>query len=385
MKTRIIYLLILFFLLITGCVTEYMPKTEENQDLLVVEGLITDPPGQNKIMLSRSLPLGIRSEAIPVTRASVTVSDNQGNVIYFHEFVTGSYVPADPNFRGVVGRIYKLNVRAYSPSQLFRNYESYPMELKPVPPIDSLYYEKVIISGPDIYNNTVDGCQIYVSTHDPANKCRYFRWKSAETWEIRLPYTVQNHTCWVTDNTENINVKSTSSLSEAVVKKHPLYFISNHSDRLRVKYSCLVSQYSISEDEFSFWEKLQNLMEETGGLYDIIPSNIPGNISCVDDPSEKILGYFSVSAVSTKRIFIKDQFMGQFNPYTNDACVADTLFNGEFIPDLNINVWILRDNQTPPYKVITYSKECADCTTRGTTLEPSFWRDDKPLLLQKNP
>jgi hypothetical protein len=371
--------------MITGCVTEYMPKTEENQDLLVVEGLITDQPGQNKISLFRSLPLGIREEAKPVTGASVTISDNQGNVTYFRELEKGNYEPADPNFRGVIGRIYKLHIRSYSVSQLFRNYESFPMELKPIPPIDSLYYEKVRISGPDIYNNTVDGCQIYVSTHDPANKCRYFRWKAVETWEIRLPYTVQNHTCWVTDNTENINVKSTASLSDAVVKNHPLYFISNHSDRLRVKYSALVSQYSISEDEFSFWEKLENLVEETGGLYDIIPSNIPGNIFCVDDPSEKILGYFSVSAVSTKRIFVKDQFKGQFNPYTNDACVADTLFNGEFIPDLNVNVWILRDNQTPPYRVITYSKECADCTTRGTTQEPAFWRDDQPVIILKNP
>jgi hypothetical protein len=377
--------MVLFFLGFAGCVTEYMPKTEENQDLLVVEGLITDQPGQNKIIISRSLPLGIRSEARPVTGASVSVSDNQGSVTYFRELGKGNYEPSDPNFRGVIGRIYKLHIRSYSVSQLFRNYESFPMELKPVPPIDSLYYEKITISGPDIYNNTIDGCQIYVSTHDPTNKCRYLRWKAVETWEIRLPYTVQNHTCWVIDNTENINVKSTASLSDAVVKKHPLFFISNHSDRLRVKYSGLVSQYSISEDEYNFWEKLQNLVEETGGLYDIIPSNIPGNIFCVDDPSEKILGYFSVSAVSTKRIFVKDQFKGQFTPYTNDACVADTLFNGEFIPDLNVNVWILRDNQTPPYKVITYSKECADCTTRGTTREPDFWKDDKPVILQKNP
>jgi hypothetical protein len=42
----------------------------------------------------------------------------------------------------------------------------------------------------------------------------------------------------------------------------------------------------------------------------MIPSSIPSNISCIDDPNEKVLGYFSVSARSSKKIFIKDIFSG---------------------------------------------------------------------------
>jgi hypothetical protein len=376
MKNNLILVLLFFSYSITGCITEFIPQTEEQQELLVVEGLITDQPGQNIIKLSRSLPLGERAKAIPVIGAYVAVSDNLGNTTYFLESESGNYIPNSENFKGVEGRFYILHVRAYT-GQHFKNYESYPMELKPVPPIDSIYYEKVNIAQEELYSQARDGCQIYLNTHDPSNRCKYFRWEYIETWEFRLPYTVPNHTCWVTDNSERINVKSTATLSDAFIRKYALYFISNTSDRLKVRYSILVNQYSLSEDEYNFWEKVQNLSEEAGGLYDIIPSDIPGNIYCADDPAEKVLGFFSVSASTSKRLFIKDNFMGQLNPYTADACIADTIFNGAFIPNLNISVWVIVDNFLPPYKVITYTRGCADCTTRGTTQEPSFWREGK--------
>jgi len=48
------------------------------------------------------------------------------------------------------------------------NYESLPVEMKPVPPIDSVYYEKKIISETAGITNE-EGCQVYLNTHDPAN------------------------------------------------------------------------------------------------------------------------------------------------------------------------------------------------------------------------
>ena len=118
-----------------------------------------------------------------------------------------------------------------------------------------------------------------------------------------------------------INIKNTSVLEQDKIERFPLNFISNQTDRLKVKYSMLVNQYSLNEDEYLYWEKLQNMSEQVGGLYDMIPSAIPSNVYCIDDPNEKVLGYFSVSASSSKRIFIKDHFAGIFTPYTDELCV----------------------------------------------------------------
>jgi hypothetical protein len=167
-------------------------------------------------------------------------------------------------------------------------------------------------------------------------------------------------------------------MSESVVDKYPLKYITGATDRLSVKYSMLVNQYSLNEDEFVYWEKLKAVTQNVGSLYDITPASIPNNIVCIEDPSEKVLGYFSVSAKSSKRVFIKDNFRGVVNLYSQ--CIEDTVFTAnENLPGINMWVWILETHQIPPYQVITTNRNCADCTVRGTLIEPYFWGEYNQL------
>jgi hypothetical protein len=362
-------LLISFLVLLNSCVSEFMPKTEKDSNLLVVEGLITDKPEVYTIKLSRSLPLGSLNEAKPLLGALVTVTDDLGGSFDLSETATGVYTSDPAVFQGQVGRIYTLHVKTGSGNKNL-NYESIPMELKPVPPIDSLYYEK--ISFP-----TGTGCQIYLDTHDPSNRCKYYRWEYIETWEFRLPYTVPNSICWISSNSDIINIKDASTLAENRVVKYPINLISNATDRLAQRYSILVNQYSLNEDEKLYWEKLQNISEQVGGLYDMIPSSIASNVFCINSPDENVLGYFSVAGRSSKRFFIKDHFENVFTPYTDRACIADTVFgpvNGP-IQYLNTFAWVIISHPLPPpsYRVITRSHMCYDCTLRGTNVQPDFW------------
>lgn len=365
-----------FLLLLNSCIVQFIPETDEDKELLVVEGLITDQPGANTVKLSKSLPLGRKNVAKPLKGCIVKISDDMGNTYSLKEIVAGTYVTDPAKFKGIIGRWYTLHINT---NTAYNNltYESFPMEMKPVPPIDSIYYEKMVIKEKFEGSSPAEGCQIYLNTHDPENSCKFYRWEYSETWEFRLPYTVPNNVCWISNNSDRINIKSTSVLEEDRINKYPLIYISNNTDRLKVKYSILVNQYSLNEDEFVYWEKLQNISEQVGGLYDITPSSIPSNIWCLEDLNEKVLGYFSVSASSSKRIFIKDRFSGLIDLYTD--CIADTIFGGGPIPNLNTSVWVIIDNPLPPppIRVITYNKGCADCSVRGTTKKPIFWRDDK--------
>ena len=365
-----------FLLLINSCIVQFIPETDEDKELLVVEGLITDQPGTYTVKLSKSLPLGRKNVAKPVKGCIVKISDDQGQFYSLKETVAGTYVTDPAKFQGKIGRRYTLHINtniAYNNL----NYESFPMELKPVPPIDSLYYEKKTIRERNEISQAVEGCQVYLNTHDPANYCKFYRWEYSETWEFRLPYDVTNRICWISNNSGRINIKNTSVLEEDRINRYPLNFISNQTDRLKVKYSMLVNQYSLNEDEYLYWEKLQNISEQVGGLYDITPAAIPSNVYCLEDPNEKVLGYFSVSAVSSKRIFVKDYFSGLINLY-ND-CISDTIFGRAPIPNLNVTVWVIEDHmfELPSYRVITDNRGCADCTVRGTTKEPVFWKEGK--------
>lgn len=364
------------FIVLNSCITQFIPKTNEDNRILVVDGIITDLPGADTIKLTESMPLGTKSVPRPVRGCTVTISDDEGNSFNLTETPAGAYVTDPSVFHGIIGRSYTLHILTGETNK--HSFESAPMELKAVPPIDSLYYEKVTL-GESNDNISQEGCQIYLSTHDPTNQCKYFRWAYTETWEIDLPYTVPNKFCWVTAKSDLINIRNTSTLGEVRVDRYPINFVSNLTDRLRVRYSILLKQYSLSEDEYLYWEKLQTVTDQVGGLYDIIPSSIPSNVTCLDDPNVRVLGYFSVSACSTRRLFVKDQFKGIVTPYTDKLCIVDTIFGSEPIPSLGSFVWVIIDHPVPPpdYRVTTRTRGCYDCTVRGTNIKPDFWDVEK--------
>jgi len=330
------------------------------------------------IKLSKSIPLGTKSTANPLSGCIVSISDDLGNTYQLSETDSGNYVTDPALFKGEIGRKYSLHIKTNTLNHNY-NYESLPVEMKPVPPIDSVYYErKVIMETEGI--TTQEGCQVYLNTHDPANVCKFFRWEYTETWEIHIPYDVQNRVCWISNNSSVINIKNTSVLEQDKIERFPLLYISNKTDRLKVKYSILVNQYSLTENEYLYWEKLQNLSEQVGSLYDLIPSDISSNVYCIDNTNEKVLGYFSVSANSSKRIFIKDHFAGIYTQYTDDNCVTSSFSGDGNIPYLNETVWVIETTTVPPgilIRVLTNIKGCADCTVRGSNIEPDFWNEGK--------
>ncbi len=363
-------IILISVLLLSSCITPFVPKSIENKEMIIVDGLITDRPGKNTIKLSRSLPLGTKYSPIPVKGCTVTVTDDLDNSFNFRETDAGTYTSDSSEFIGSIGRSYILhiNTNAYSDNHY---YESHPMIMKSVPPIDSVYYEKVTIAGTDSGNYMEQGCQIYLDTHDPNSQCKFYRWTFVETWEFHLYFSVPNNICWISANSEMINIKNTSLLEKDNITGNPINFISNQTDRLLIKYSILVNQYSLNEEEYLYWEQLQKQSEQVGGLYDIIPSSVTNNVYCIDDPNIKVLGYFSVSARASKRIFVKDRFRGLVNKYTPDYCLTSTIANNGSIPGLNQTVWLLGTSHDS--LIVTYIRDCADCTARGTNIRPDFW------------
>jgi hypothetical protein len=103
--------LISLLLLLSSCVTQFIPKVNEDKELLVVEGLITDQPDTNTIKLSRSLPLGTRGVSNPVKGCTVTISDDLGNIFDFTETSPGTYITDPSIFQGAVGRFYTLHIK----------------------------------------------------------------------------------------------------------------------------------------------------------------------------------------------------------------------------------------------------------------------------------
>lgn len=371
MKVIISALSLVIFLLTEGCVEKFTPNVDEVKYVPVVNALITNQPEVYTIRLYWSIPLG-EKKIIPLARCDISVHDNLGNIYQFVESSTpGIYNSDETSFRGMVGRKYTLRINTNNATPTHYSYESVPVEMKEVPPIDSLYYEKVLIKEATQQTGAMDGCQIYFDTNDPSGDCRFFRWDCTETWKFEIPYSVPNRVCWISNNSKTINIKNTSSRSVDRIIRYPFLFISNETDRLSQRYSIIVNQYSLNEDEYAYWEKIQDISFNVGSLWDIIPFSIAGNMYCIEKPDEQVLGYFSVSAKTSKRIYIDDTFRGLINLYKE--CAADTVGLEEPVPGLNGYKWIIYESRGCGCKVITYDHKCADCTVRGTSVRPEFW------------
>ncbi len=368
--------LILGLTIPVSCINDFTPVTDEYSDALIIEGLISDQPAGSYVKLSVTYPLWKRKAPKLVRGCTVSITDDSGNLYTLKETSNyGVYLPDYPDFRGVIGREYTLRVETTKEFG-FLTYESEPTGMLPVPPIDSLYYQKKVIEDT---RPAVEGCDIFLDTRDTENICQFFKWEYIETWEYHLPFESINKVCWTSINSDGISIKNSSGISGGAIKKQPVLSINNPREKLDIKYSIQVRQYSLNENEFLYWDRLKNLSDQTGGLYDIIPSDLQNNLYCVEDSRRKILGYFSVSAVSTKRLFIKEKFQG--SEIFDYGCEPETIYTNrpDTIPDLNLNLWIIEDHldQKPPYIICTRNTGCVFCEAHGTSVKPDFWDDDK--------
>jgi len=381
---------ILFLLLLTydSCIEPFEPVIEEYQKVLVINGKITDQPGMHYIEISRSTPYNYPSYQ-PVGGYVVMVTDENGEMIHFLEREPGRYSADIPGSFLAVGKAYMLQV--FTPNG--REYCSEYDTLLACPPIDSIYYEVETreTSDPDFI---LGGIQFYMDMTGSASDSRNIRWQLEETWEYWAALFSQYirregeevtdfHSsedlfkCWKTYPIREIYTETTRNLSVNALKRNSLNFVSNETDRLKVTYSLLVKQQSLTRSSYVYWDKMKAQSGETGGLYEHQPSSAIGNICNTTDPDEVVLGIFYATQQRTKRIMVNN-VSGENDPFefkipylTCEWESANSIFqSGNDFP------YYLKSNSPigygPPY--LTADRICFDCRIQGGfNVKPDFW------------
>lgn len=399
--------LFLFALAFCTCVDPYYPDLKGYESLLVVRALITDEAVPYEVRLSRSFQ---NADSIPdkIKDATVYVSDEAGKITSFQNCGNGTYVTQPETFRGETGKTYTLHISTADGKE----YISDPATMLPVPGIDSLYYEKDIdFSGAN--NEIMQGIRFYVDTDKNQGETRYLRWEYEETWKFRLsdyqrydyyadtlilPRTITIENCWKTAKSTDIMIASIPDPGEASLKRAPICFVASAgSDRLLVQYSILAKQYSISGEAYEYLNDLMLLDEAGGTIFDKQPFPVISNIKNLNDPGEKVLGFFQVSAVTKKRISVTANVMNELDlPYYHYNCTRyevnplDFHVEGSMAPvmtwDELYNMFVGADQYMfiePIYDPKTHQlidlafteRECSDCELTGSSLKPEWWID----------
>ncbi len=367
------------FFIFNSCVQPYTPPEITAPDsYLVVDGsLNVSPLATSQIKLSRTQNLNQNDPPEAVQEAAVDVEGDKGSKFTFTETQPGTYTLLPVTY--AENEKFRLHIK----TKEGKEYVSLYVPAMQTPAIDSVTYR----IAPD-----KSGVQINVNTHDPLNKTRFYRWNFEETWEYQMPlysaYEVINrkvrartediNTCWSTRKSTQITVATSIKLSKGIIRDVPITFVPVFGDKLRIKYSILVRQYGISQNEFEYWSALSNTNEVTGGLFDSLPEQVTGNITCVNDPNEIVFGFFSASSLAEKRMFIAERLGGR-TLLDNTCAPLDTLPESEAIrmfeaeSHLILIEFPVPGSNTPWYT--TGSPGCSDCRELGgVAKKPTFWR-----------
>ncbi|MEP6584804.1 MAG: DUF4249 domain-containing protein, partial [Ginsengibacter sp.] len=130
-------------------------------------------------------------------------------------------------------------------------------------------------------------------------------------------------------------------------------------------------------EAYLFFQKIKKNTESVGSIFDAQPSEIKGNIHCLTNPAEIVIGYVDVSEEKQKRIFIKNDEVPGWG--YNQFCVSAIIDNQpDSILRYGIGLYPIIPTQFGPFGGIlkfsaTLDENCIDCTLRGTSERPPFW------------
>jgi hypothetical protein len=366
-----------------------------------VDALITDENSSYFIRLSRTTETPHETPDA-VTGAQVLVTDNLGNSGVFTEILAGLYKSDSTEFTGSPGRAYTLHVRTAEGKE----YESDPSTLYGGRDIDTVTYASDRITRDD--GEVVEGLRIYADSKGSTDS-RYFRYKYEEWWKFSIPYPkgyvyinennvyeipLANVTCWKSNKSDDINIQSREPGTDGDFIKKPVLFIaSEESNRLLIQYCIEISQLSLSENEYDFWDQMKQINESGGDIFDKQPFQVLTNIHSVSDPKEKVLGYFQVSSISRKRIYITRNNIRNLDiklyRYPCSLIFASPADFPNSIPPMTFNdlyafyasmsltfIGPQRDEMNQALKALIFvDNYCADCTMTGSPDKPDFWID----------
>jgi len=387
----------LFFCLtvlsLTGCISEYNPVgVADTAGTLVVDGLLIDN-GQTAIKLSRTVRLvdKLPRDAVYVQNATIQVIDESNRIIAVAE-------PQIAAGKRVAGMYVINDTLSFDPAM------KYALDIR----IENSHYRSDFIAPvhtPEIDEvtwtvNEDQSMDIMVSTHDPSNRTTYYFWRFEEDWEFIAPFAAEfrydpvtktvipqslngdnRYYCWNFDQSKSLLYGSSDKLSEAVIKNNKIHHIPPNNPRFNYLYSILVKQYGLEKEAYDYFVNLQRNVDESGSLFAPQPSEKEGNIKCLSNPDEPVIGYIAITKEVAQRLFIDVEKLDFF---LHANCIPETIPDFDFIPgwitpeeafDKGVGIFIPFSPGSTYFHA--FPVRCVDCTYSGNTKnKPDFWPND---------
>lgn len=383
---RILFAVFLFTTLIIsfGCIEEFTPETIDFKDVLVIEGTITNRFENQTIKLSRTANFEAAGPS-EESNAEVTITTDSNVTYNFVESGPGIYqsttsFSAQPNIN------YQLSIKTNDGKQYLSENAQLTASSSEIENINASITENKLGEK---------GFTVSVSSFDASGNSQFYGYEFEETYQIvarfwspfqfivtsRNPFsfavgrkTEEDRVCFNTIENQGRVVTSSDRISVDRITDFPLTFIALDDIKISSRYSILVRQYTQSSKSFNFYRIMNDFSNVESVFSQIQPGLITGNISSIDNPDEVVIGFFEVSAVTEKRVFINREDITE--ELYDWPC---SIFQPMSLELMNIrikdgSIVYFEDGSPSPIFFVT-EKECGDCRTYGSNVKPDFWLD----------
>ena len=391
MNIKVLYIFLTLTLLTTvSCISEFNANLPSNDvQILFVDGTITANSDMT-FYLSKSFSINdinIPPESLNTNAKIFIIGSNGYQSPPAINLGRGTYII--PSI-GELDDNVEYGIRIEYEGDAYQSTLSKPLH---TPEIDSVSWTQPEKAGEVFFR---------VSTHDDTGQAHFFIWNYTEDWEITASYyttafynsiTNEHYTinpaphyyCWKNRLSNTFLIGSTESLGENRIINKQLYHHRHDDDRFSLLYSVVVYQKAITKNAFEYYHNKIVINDEMGGLFTPQPSELTGNITCITNPSKKVMGYIEpVKNITQKRIFVQAENILGPRPFNckimTSSDVATYLANNEidynqfiasgFRPALELDIMT-----GMPLEWSTAS--CTDCVLNGgSKKKPDFWPND---------
>jgi hypothetical protein len=261
----------IFLLLLMAACTEKIDLHIEdaNQNLLVVDGMITSDTTSHLVMLTRTGSFYTDIFTPRVSGAEVIITDDAGNTFPLTENAPGAYRTA-PDVYGVVGRTYTLSIYLDDAHYMAQS------TMKRVPDIDSLGYR---------WDPFKQSYRILLYGQEPEGKGDFYMWH------------LYKNDRWMTNTIVKTMVASDEFIDGNYISGFEVDWWSQDFD-FQSGDTVVVAQHTINQQAYEFFMAIRR--ESTAG--GSMPLNPPANVA--SNVSNGALGLFHASALTRKEIVI---------------------------------------------------------------------------------
>lgn len=375
MKKSIIY--ILTALLTVSCIYPIPMEDLEIEDKLVFEGsiIIGDI---SQINVTRMQPLdadlGHMFNSMPVGEAWIESS-------------TGDVIKSDRSVGPFTFNTYTLDPDKeycfhFVDSESGKEYASKMAACSKAPQIDDFYVQK---------NGSMIQMKIDLSSEH--GESIYCRWDYEETWEYTAdfipvyefderrgrvvdmyhddPPPFQYYYCWDSGNSTRSGLLSMDG--QNVLKAHGKLVneIACSSKKMSSLYYINLSLVGMSADYHHYLDNLQKMSTIDGDLFTSNPSELPGNVVCLDDPDEMTAGYIDCATMVHDELWISGYYIA---PNFNDKLmVLGSMLDPAEAYNGGLRPVMFGSDMLGNSGILWGPTECTDCRGYGGTKNKPIW------------